>query len=190
MATCTRIPDSCSRPGYTCQALGPTRAREQDVCAPNCRESSTPCGEAGWLCDPSAGTLLGGNIWGVGRCQPPLDEAALGEPCAATTGCRGGTCLAESIVGYPGGLCTEECGPTDACPTGFTCTGAGLFNGFCFLPCTVGLTDCRPGTHCEDLGWGVTTCTPSCGSNADCVNTCCSQDATGYCDPARANCMM
>jgi hypothetical protein len=190
MARCTRTPDSCTRPGYDCQALGPTLARNQDVCGVACRDLSTVCENVGWTCDPYAGSLLGGASWGSGRCQPPLEVAALGEPCAGTTGCRGGMCMAESVTGYPRGLCTEECGFGDACPTGFECSGLGLFAGLCFRPCTLGGSDCRPGTACQDLGLGITACMPACGSNADCDNTCCSQFGTGYCDPHRADCMM
>jgi hypothetical protein len=190
METCTLGPDACSRPGYTCQTLGPFRTRNHNVCAASCDDGSSICGEVGWICDPNAGTLLGGASWGSGRCQPPLDTTALGNPCALTSGCLGGMCLGESVIGYPRGICTEECGPGDDCPTPFVCTGAGLFSGLCFRPCTVGGDDCRPGTECQDLGWGVTTCAPACAANADCDNTCCSQYGTGYCDPARARCMM
>ncbi|MBI4917393.1 MAG: hypothetical protein HY825_16260 [Acidobacteria bacterium] len=190
MTTCTRVPDSCSRPGYSCQALGPTFLRNQDVCAVACRDGSSPCDNVGWTCDPNAGSLIGGSSWGSGRCQPPLDVPALGEPCAATTGCRGGMCLAESVTGYPRGLCTEECGVGDPCPEPFACSGLGLFTGLCFRPCTLGGTECRPGTVCQDLGWGILACAAACTANADCDNTCCSQFGTGYCDPHRAECML
>ncbi|MBN1773166.1 MAG: hypothetical protein JXB32_18005, partial [Deltaproteobacteria bacterium] len=114
---------------------------------------------------------------------------ALGGACRVTSGCRGGFCLAESLTGYPRGLCAEECGFGDPCPTGLECTGGGLFAGLCFRPCSPAADDCRAGTRCEDLGWGVVTCVPDCASNADCANGCCHLDDTGYCDPQRALCM-
>jgi hypothetical protein len=190
MESCVRGTGSCPRPGYVCKSVGPGSGHNLDVCAPDCGESAGGCGGVGWTCDPFAGVFIGGATYGYGRCQPPLDETALGGTCQVTSGCRGAFCISESLTGYPQGLCAEECGLGDPCPTGFECTGGGLLAGLCFRPCTVGVTECRPGTRCADLGWGVITCVPDCQSNADCDNTCCHQDVTGYCDPTRQYCML
>jgi hypothetical protein len=179
--------NACLRPGYACRAVGPHRTREHDVCVPNC--SAAACENVGWTCDPNAGVFIGGGTFGYGRCQPPLDVAALGGPCRVSGGCRGGFCLAESLTGYPHGLCTEECGVGDACPSSeFGCSSGGLFPGLCFRRCESGATECRPGLSCQDLGWGITTCAPACTTNAHCANGCCHQDTTGYCDPTREFC--
>jgi hypothetical protein len=185
---CTRTPDSCARPGYSCQGLGPTTDRSRLVCAPDCTEGAA-CETLGWTCDPFAGAGLFEGAFGLGRCQPPLDTAALGEPCQVTSGCRGAYCIAESIEGFPQGLCAEECGPGDPCPAGFDCSGGGLLAGYCFRPCVPGADDCRAGTRCADVGAGVTTCVADCATNSDCAGGCCHLDATGYCDPTRAHCL-
>lgn len=190
MATCTPGPEACARQGYTCKSLGPARGAEKNVCAPDCNEAHGGCGETGWICDPYAGVFLGGATFGFGRCQPPLDTVALGGPCRITSGCRGGFCLAESLVGYPHGLCAEECGPLDPCPDDLQCTGGGLFTGFCFRPCDTSADDCRAGTRCESVGASVSACIPDCTTNADCLNQCCHLDGTGLCDPRRILCMM
>jgi len=189
MENCTLPGDSCTRPGYRCKVLGPTTATSHSVCAPDCGDSGGGCGETGWTCDPYAGVFLGGATFGFGRCQPPLDTAALGGSCRITSGCRGGFCLAESLTGYPRGLCAEECGFLDPCPADFECTGGGLFAGFCFRPCSLSADDCRAGTRCNEIG-GMSACVPNCTTNDDCLNGCCHQDGTGFCDPQRARCMM
>ena len=179
---------ACPRTGYSCQAVGENLAGPRNVCTVDCGEGG--CTMPGWICDPSAG--FGSLEFGAGRCQPPFEASQLGQACGLTSGCTGGTCLAEILSGAPGGTCIEECtgGMTspDGCPAGAVCLARPGEIGFCARRCTPGGDECRDGWACERVAI-VNVCQPACTSNDQCDNDCCRSDGSGLCDPTGAACL-
>ncbi|MBI5488528.1 MAG: hypothetical protein HY905_14440 [Deltaproteobacteria bacterium] len=181
-------PAACARTGYACRSIGENLSGPRDVCTVDCAEGG--CTIPGWECDPSAG--MGSLEYGAGRCQPPFEDADLGQACTFTSGCTGGTCLAEPYLGAPGGTCIEEClgglSSTDPCPTGSYCLARAGEIGSCVPRCTPGGTDCRDGWACTRVVI-VDVCMPACTSNDQCDNGCCRADGSGTCNPAGTDCL-
>ncbi|MBI5501240.1 MAG: hypothetical protein HY907_13420 [Deltaproteobacteria bacterium] len=183
---------ACPRDGYTCRAVGENFGGAVNACAPDCSEAGGGCTVAGNVCDP-AGGALGGDAWGLGRCQPPFDPALLGGPCSVTGGCTGGTCMAELFSGFPHGNCVEECiaGPGgDPCPGTSLCLAPPGEPGWCADLCSPSSPSCRDGYECRLVGGGAAwICLPGCTDNAQCEFECCDAAGSGACDPSRTRCL-
>ncbi|KAB2901260.1 MAG: hypothetical protein F9K40_08640, partial [Kofleriaceae bacterium] len=84
-------------------------------------------------CTSAASCMNGQTCDAEGRCvwAPPAGE--LGDTCTYDQACRSGLC---ADVGGGELGCTTACigGPNDACPDGFTCTGATGQAGVCGVP--------------------------------------------------------
>ena len=115
-----------------------------------------------------------------------------GQGTACTT-----TCVAPLVCEGPTGatqkICTQDCtGTGQSCPSGYTCQAST--NGFACLPqigasdhckfCASG-QDCSTGVCLRDSDTGVTWCSSTCSSNAQCPsqNTCVMTSSGGYCVP-------
>lgn len=103
-----------------------------------------------------------------------------GSPCAQDSDCAGGTCLTETLSGFPGGVCTTDCTlDPNVCAAGTVCLASGGAS-FCMPEC-VGTADCRQGYACNDLILpGSSLCTFDCVSDLDC--------GSGTCNPYTGKC--
>lgn len=170
------------RTGYSCSPSDPADATSPTACRAACADD-TVCANDGFECN-----------LGTGLCREPFDDADIGEPCSAGTGCEGGQCLSEEDAGWPAGTCSfPGCrlsgdGPAETCPTGTVCIDEGEGDptlGVCIDACTVGGTgECRPGYACVALTSGGTegACRPACDADDDCAagRTC--NTTTGLCE--------
>jgi len=95
-------------------------------------------------------------------CQPGAGPA--GSPCLWANACSANNndplCFTEFDYGFPGGYCSQFCGPAlNDCAPGSLClpyifpSGAG----YCADICAVN-ADCRPGYTCQDLGHSSPIC--------------------------------
>ena len=95
-------------------------------------------------------------------CQPGAGPA--GSPCLSANACSANNndplCLTEAKDGFPGGYCSEFCGPAlNDCAPGSLCKSYGFPSGagLCADICAVN-ADCRPGYTCQDRGYGSPIC--------------------------------
>ncbi|WP_437620243.1 DUF4215 domain-containing protein [Sorangium sp. So ce1151] len=117
---------------------------------------------------------------------------ALYEACATDDECTGDICLSEGELGYPSGLCSDLCEPTEEITPGGECDGGvclDLFGGVgaCLSLCSTS-SDCRDGYACEDIGGGIQACAPRCTSNAQCPSLGVCDTLSGLCVYGEADC--
>ena len=75
----------------------------------------------------------------------------VGAACGVTEACPGGQCI-EEAAGFPGGYCSQACGPGEApCPSGAACRDVGFELPLCFDTCET-TAACRSGYRCVQLG--------------------------------------
>lgn len=132
--------------------------------------------------------------------QPDTDDVCTvyaaaggqGDPCTTAATCSGGR-VCEGVSGGTQKICTQDCsGAGQACPSGYTCQAST--SGFACLP-QIGATDhckfCASGQDCStgvclrDSDSGITWCSSTCTSTAQCPtnNTCVTTASGGYCVP-------
>ena len=152
---------ACPRQGYGCGS----RLRH---CVAGC-DDAADC-RAGRSCDPSFGE--------AGACFLPT--AQVGDPCVEQDDCpMNGYCHDEKYGGWPGGACSQRCGPAavadgrslGVCPGGQHCLYLDQFGERCYPGCQTD-ADCRPGYRCQDPGGsdaGRLYCAPFCTSDAHCT---------------------
>jgi len=108
----------------------------------------------------------GGNQGGGGGAAGDLPN---GSPCTTNGACAGGFCLAEDLVGWGLGYCTEVCNQLVPCTNAeSTCLDIGG-GQFCLASCDpAGADTCGTAQACFDLGGGAGVCGPGCTDDAHC----------------------
>jgi hypothetical protein len=125
-------------------------------------------------CTPTEAATDGGRIVMMDAplsCHAP-GSVPDGGRCRCVSDCADGVpCVNEAGSGFAGGICARSCA-TEACPAGYTCTGA--MSRYCALNCA-STADCGPARVCAD---GL--CKPWCTEDAECDSGNCNE-YSGYC---------
>lgn len=107
-----------------------------------------------------------GNAGGDGGAPGDLVD---GSACTNDGACAGGFCLAEDLVGWGLGYCTEVCNDLVPCSNpDSACIDIGA-GQFCLASCDpVGPNTCGEAQACFDLGDGTGVCGPGCTEDDHC----------------------
>lgn len=133
-------------------------------------------------------------VTGRKTCNPVFVPANLGQVCAGSGSCEGGTCIDEGFNGFPGSYCaagTCEPSATDPdCPGDGVCAPTTDGGGLCVDGCAVD-ADCRDGYGCRpvdrDVPDGPKACLPACTDDSQCTAT--TRGGTPYvCNPGTGRC--
>lgn len=156
-------------------------------------QTSFACGTGGAACvQCGGGTSCSAGVCAVSDAGFQDGGVAIGGPCTSSAQCRppqNAFCLPENPTGFPGGLCTAQCGAMSPCATGecVTETVFGSAQSSCRASCASpgsGQSTCRLGYVCVGIAAGGTGyCRPTCsgGGLAACPNGQQCGDA-GYCN--------
>jgi len=112
---------------------------------------------------------MGGGVGNAGGGGGNAGDLPNGSPCTNNSACAGGFCLAEDLVGWGLGYCTEVCNDLVPCTDAeSTCLDIGG-GQFCLASCDpMGADTCGDAQTCFDLNDGSGVCGPGCTEDAHC----------------------
>jgi hypothetical protein len=127
---------------------------------------------------------------------PDVSGGGIGDPCASEADCASGFC----VPGAAGGVCSEGCIDSSACPDGWECLADPAAGGLLCVPrftwlcrpcgddadCTGGLANLA---GCVDLGDSGRFCGVFCETDAECPKDTTCQDVTLAGGSASRQCM-